>query len=121
MSVEVEGVEQLEITFGQFNERFEERASMRLTEWAETVRSNIQSRAPVRTGLLSSLIYITVRHLFARIAIGDKAFYAKFIEHGTKFITARPFFHVVAEQAMPQLVEAIRQTLQEVKEEMGLI
>jgi HK97 gp10 family phage protein len=69
---------------------------------AQDVVREAQSRAAVATGYMRSTIGYTMQGSTATIGVG--ATYAPYIEFGTRFMAARPFFTPAAEMARSRFV-----------------
>jgi HK97 gp10 family phage protein len=84
----------------------------RLLEVAKDIAAQAQSEAPVKTGLLQSMIYAFLE-ANNNIGIMCEVPYAKFQEFGTKFILPKMFMN----RAMQDHYDAIRQTIVDVIQE----
>jgi len=65
---------------------------------------------PVRTGYLRSTIY-SERTGFLGWEVGASAFYAGFVEFGTRYMSARPYLRPAVEEKMPLVREALKDAL----------
>jgi len=65
---------------------------------------------PVRTGYLRSTIY-SKRTGFLGWEVGASAFYAGFIEFGTRYMRARPYLRPAVEEKVPLVREALKDAL----------
>jgi len=65
---------------------------------------------PVRTGYLRSTIY-RKKIGFLGWEVGASAFYAGFVEFGTRYMRARPYLRPAVEEKMPLVREALKDAL----------
>jgi len=76
--------------------------------------SRITERAreivPVRTGYLRSTIYKRMAG-FLNWEVGASAFYAGFVEFGTRYMSARPYLRPAVEEKMPEVRETLKNAL----------
>jgi len=89
-----------------------------LSEWAENVRTEAQSIAPVRTGYLRSTIYARTREW--NTEVGAEATYAADVEFGTRTAQAKPFLNPAVQSQLPELERVLLQALDMAKMEAGL-
>lgn len=75
------------------------------------VAQRARSLVPVDTGTLKSSIETsrTVSGLSGSVGVASEGFYWPFVEFGTQFVAARPFFRPAAELERSAFVERFRQ------------
>jgi hypothetical protein len=67
----------------------------------------IYKSSPVKTGYMRSTLKVTAGEGFVQIAV--TAYYARFVERGTKRNTARPFFYGNVASFSVDIIVAVRQ------------
>ncbi len=95
---ELQGVEEFLTAMKKKGDLLESQQEKIIMAGAKILKSEIEARAPVLTGNLKQHIVITElkkgsEGAFVYVGPSDpgKAFYAKFLEFGSKYIRARPF------------------------------
>lgn len=71
---------------------------------------------PVDTGFLRSSITTAYGH--QKATISPRAAYGLFVHEGTKFFKGRPFFEIGAQNAKPEVEEAIKLMLDDIAQQM---
>ena len=71
--------------------------------YGQSMLRDMYSRCPVRTGYLRSTIGLTSSPNSFQIYVG--ADYASFVNFGTRYMKARPFFTGPIEEQSPQMVQ----------------
>jgi len=74
------------------------------------VTERARAIVPVRTGYLRSTIY-SERTGFLGWEVGASAFYAGFVEFGTRYMRARPYLRPAIEEKMPEVCEELKDAL----------
>ena len=74
------------------------------------VTERARAIVPVRTGYLRSTIY-SKKIGFLGWEVGASAFYAGFVEFGTRYMRARPYLRPAVEEKMPLVREALKDAL----------
>jgi HK97 gp10 family phage protein len=89
-----------------------------LREAARDIQQDARTRCPVDTGTLQKSIRYSVskKKLEARVSAGGKvagvdAFYAPFVEYGTKHAPAKPFLFPAARAREKQTTEELEEAL----------
>lgn len=120
ITVKVKGTEDLIKQIRKAGLEVHEKARKVLNEQAKIIRDDIKQKCPVKSGTLQK----SVRSISAKKTLnagvsmgGGKAHYAPFVEFGTKYVDAQPFFFPTArkheQETQDKLVEALDQTLKE--------
>jgi HK97 gp10 family phage protein len=74
------------------------------------IQANAQVRVPVRTGVLKNSIQATrVGKHHWRVVVG--ADYGIYVEHGTRFMGAQPYWHPAIAKVRPQFRAALRSVI----------
>lgn len=83
--------------------------------------AQVRSAAPVRTGALAASVKASKRQNSVYIyAGGAKAFYAPFVEFGTKYQRATRFMRSTAASQAPQALEELQEELDALITKLGL-
>lgn len=83
--------------------------------------AQVRSAAPVRTGTLAASVKASKRQNSVYIyAGGAKAFYAPFVEFGTKYQRATRFMRNTAKAQAPQALEELQDELDALITKLGL-
>jgi len=124
-SIKIEGLAELEDALLNKTVR-EARAAMRaaLKDAGNVMRNAIAQRAPIRTGFLAknivTKIQLSVKEDEGKVSVGParEAFYAGFIEFGTKTLQPpRPFMTVAFNENKEAMTDAFNRRL---RQELGL-
>lgn len=122
MSVEVQigmtGAEEFAGALSHFESGMRQQVQRRLGEWAETVKTQAATLAPVRTGYLQSTIYTKTKQWQSEV--GAEAAYASAVELGTRYQQAKPFLQPALEQSLPSLEQFLLDALDAAKAEANL-
>jgi HK97 gp10 family phage protein len=102
MSVQVEGLDDLLSRFDSMVNNLSQEIGNALLDIADTIVSNAQGSAPVDTGELRDDISI-VDSSDTSITITSGAGYSGFVEYGTRYMSAQPFFEPAINQAQGQI------------------
>lgn len=123
ITVKITGQEKLISDIRKASADVQDNARKVLNEQAEIIRDDAKSRAPVDSGTLQKSIKAskTRKSLNASVSAGGgDAYYAPFVEFGTKNADAQPFLYPAAraheEETGKKLVEAMTKTLKEAVE-----
>ena len=123
ITVKITGQEKLISDIRKASADVQDDARKVLNEQAEIIRDDAKSRAPVDSGTLQKSIKAskTRKSLNASVSAGGgDAYYAPFVEFGTKNADACPFLYPAAraheEETGKKLVEAMTKTLKEAVE-----
>lgn len=123
ITVKITGQEKLISDIRKASADVQDNARKVLNEQAEIIRDDAKSRAPVDSGTLQKSIKAskTKKSLNASVSAGGgDAYYAPFVEFGTKNADAQPFLYPAAraheEETARKLVEAMTKTLKEAVE-----
>jgi HK97 gp10 family phage protein len=108
-NVQIQGLEELNNLFinlvPEMTKAFHEITS----QAAQSMYSEMTSIVPVKTGYLRSTIGVTSS--INEVNIFVTAFYAGFINYGTRRMKARPFFTGPVERQAPQMINAYNQAV----------
>lgn len=117
MSFEVEGMRQLKERLRRLESIGDRIGEKALIAGAEILQAEMERRSPKRTGALSKHIIIS-EVVKGNIDVGPEVkdyFYARFLEFGTKFMTAQPFiepaFLAVKGKVQRAMADVIRKEL----------
>ena len=123
ITVKITGQEKLISDIRKASADVQDDARKVLNEQAEIIRDDAKSRAPVDSGTLQKSIKAskTKKSLNASVSAGGgDAYYAPFVEFGTRSMDARPFLYPAGraheEETGKKLVEAMTKTLKEAVE-----
>ena len=83
-----------------------------LEKWANLVRNSIIEKTPVRTGYLRANTRYNISNEL-ELTVFNPTEYGPFVDQGTVFMRAQPFFFISIEQALPKLGEIADSDLQE--------
>lgn len=113
MSVEfeihVEGFDDLRRKMETLSSTMKDRVHDTLIEQGETLKNTAQSFAPRRTGYLESTVFARVEGWILKV--GATAFYAAFVEFGTRFIQPRRFLARALEYHMPDIIRSLNEAI----------
>jgi HK97 gp10 family phage protein len=118
ITCDVEGVEEFKAAMQQFDSGMQLHVHRLLASWAADVKALAKQLAPVRTGHLRSSIYAKISEWVAEI--GAEATYALFVELGTRYMQAQPYFYPAIQEHLPQLEAIICEAIDQAKTEAGL-
>ena len=99
ITVKVKGHDELVKELRKASKEIQDEARNILNSQAKVVRDHIKSRCPVDSGMLKKSIKAKLarKTLLASVQMGGgKAYYAPFVEFGTKNMSARAFFYPTA-------------------------
>ncbi|MGE4487666.1 MAG: HK97-gp10 family putative phage morphogenesis protein [Synergistaceae bacterium] len=123
ITVKITGQEKLISDIRKASADVQDAARKVLNEQAEIIRDDAKSRVAVESGTLQKSIKAskTRKTLNASVSAGGgDAYYAPFVEFGTKNADAQPFLYPAAraheEETEKKLVEAMTKTLKEAVE-----
>jgi HK97 gp10 family phage protein len=118
ITCDIEGVEEFKQAMQQFNSEMQRHVHRQLATWAADIKALAQQLVPVRTGHLRSSIYAKIQEWVAEI--GAEATYALFVEFGTRYMQAQPFFYPAIQEHLPRLEQIICEAIDQAKAEAGL-
>ena len=122
MSIEVNidqtGTEEFAQALNRFDTGMQQQLHERLSEWAESVKTEAARLAPAKTGYLRSTLYARTREWEAEV--GAEASYAASVEFGTRNARAKPFLAPAVQSRLPNLERLILQALDQAKTEADL-
>ncbi len=119
VSLDVTGVQEVQEALLRFDEAMQRRIHEQLAQWCELVKAAAQANAPVDTGYLRSQIYARMVDYWA-MEIGVYAFYACFVEWGTRHMAAQPFMYPALQMYLPTLEGILLEAINQAKTEAGL-
>lgn len=93
--------------FGRVKAGMEQRAGQFTRKAALDIQAAAASRAPVDTGFLrNSIQAVKVGPAFWRVTVGAE--YGLYVEYGTRYMGAQPYFFPAIAQVGPTFVAAMR-------------
>src|SRR5215203_3797852 len=98
----VEGLEGLNVLFKNFGSETTKQFHEISGKFATSILSQMNQRVPVRTGYLKSTIASSVSPNLTELYV--TADYAGYVNYGTRFMTARPFFTGPVEEQTPEMI-----------------
>jgi len=85
----------------------EAKADMIVAKAAMDIQAHAQGRAPVDTGTLKNSIQATRTGIASwRVVVG--ADYGLYVEYGTRFMGAQPYFRPAIQAVRPQFIAALK-------------
>jgi HK97 gp10 family phage protein len=118
MEIEIAGAEELAQALNRLDSEIQAKVQQRLTEWAETVKTEASRLVPVRTGYLRSTIFARTQQWHAEV--GAEAAYAATVEFGTTHMSARPFIQPALQQHLPELERVLLEALDSAQTEASV-
>jgi HK97 gp10 family phage protein len=98
VKVAIEGMEDAQAALRRFPDQARDAMSDVIQKTVFAARQRMAAAAPRgATGRLRGSLTATVRGLSGRVLMEGDAYYWRFLEHGTRYITARPFVRPAAE------------------------
>lgn len=107
MSVIVRGIPQTKLALKKVQLQIEAAAGPASKAGGEVVQRNMQARAPRRTGFLVSLIGTEVDASGggAVTKVGSDAPYDRFVQRGTRYMSAQPYGEEAGNASIPGIIE----------------
>lgn len=118
VTLNIEGVEELQVALEQFDSSMQKHVHEQLASWAEDVKALAKQRVPVKTGRLQSSIYAKIREWVAEL--GAEVAYALFVEFGTRYMQAHAYLFPAVQECLPRLEQIICEAIDSAKAESGL-
>ncbi len=116
--IELQGASEFAEAMNRFDTQMQRQVQQRLSEWAETVKTQAIRQAPIRTGYLRSTIYARTSQW--QTEVGAEAAYAASVEFGTHYTQAKPFIQPALQQRLPDLERVLLEALDSAKTEANL-
>jgi HK97 gp10 family phage protein len=118
VSVDLNGAQEFANAVARFDLGMQRQIQQQLFDWAQGVRAQAESLAPMRTGYLRGSIMVKSQDW--QMEIGSEAVYAAAVEFGTRNQRAEPFLEPALEAYMPSLERVMLEALDYAKEEAQL-
>ena len=118
VEIDLQGAEELAQALSRLDSQMKAQVQMKLSEWAENVKSEAARLVPVRTGNLRSTIFARIQQWQAEV--GADASYAASVEFGTLRSHAKPFLQPALQTHLPELERVLLEALDSAKSEAGL-
>jgi HK97 gp10 family phage protein len=114
LEIEVKGLKRIKEKFEKMPKKFQRALREEFDSLGYLMESYAKAIAPVRTGRLRDSIFHSVEHLV--LTIGAKAYYASFVEFGTRFMHAQPYLRP-AIRAFSPITHILKPRIREILEE----
>ena len=108
-NVRIEGIDELNTLFQNLVPAMEQQFHEITGQFATKIHSEQTTRVPVKTGYLRSTIGSSSSPNSLQFFV--TAFYAGFINYGTRRMKARPFFTAPVEEQAPEMIKELNQAL----------
>jgi len=109
MSVQLDGYDALQRAFARAPAVVEARSSVAVATTAATIATRARALVPVASGALHRSIAWSARGLSAEVGVDSlDVFYWIFVEFGTRYKSARPFFRPAAEAESDPFLQRMR-------------
>jgi HK97 gp10 family phage protein len=112
-SVEIQNADNLISRFQNIADSLPREIGNALTDSAESIVDNAQANAPVDTGYLRDHIIIT-QNTDEEVTIESQADYSVYVEFGTRYMDAQPYFMPAVEAGQAQLLTNIENAIDRV-------
>lgn len=113
MELDVEGAENISSRFQDKAEALRSGMGDALREIAQVIVDSAQANAPVDTGYLRDNIQIQSES-DTEVIVVSAAEYSTFVEHGTRYMSAQPFFEPAIEEGRSQAGQILRDAFENV-------
>lgn len=107
---DISGIEDLQRKLELLDTKMQYAVHEQLIGEAHLIQARAQYYAPERTGFLRSTIFAKVTG-FLHVKVGAWAYYAKYQEHGTRYIRAVRFLSRAFQEHWPRLKQVIDHTV----------
>jgi HK97 gp10 family phage protein len=114
LEIEVKGLKRIKEKFEKMPRKFQRALREEFEHIGYLMESMAKTHAPVRTGRLRDSIFHSVERLV--LTIGAKAYYASFVEFGTRFMQAQPYLRP-AIRAFSPITHILKPRIREILEE----
>ncbi|MCW3998752.1 MAG: HK97 gp10 family phage protein [Candidatus Bathyarchaeota archaeon] len=118
VNLTLSGSEEFQAAVSRFDGAMQRQIQEKLSEWAQTVKSEAERLVPVRTGFLQSSIF--ARSVGWQIQVGAEAEYAAAVEFGTGNMRAQPYLAPALETHLPSLERYLLEAINSAKAEAQL-
>jgi HK97 gp10 family phage protein len=112
LSVEIEGADEIVSKLQNISDSLTRNIGAALREGAQLIVDSAQANAPVDTGFLRDSIQVA-EESDTSVTVVAEAEYAAFVEYGTRFMSAQPFFEPAIEEAKQQIQQLLRDAISE--------